>query len=259
MKIKPPVPLVSDRRPEFIRNAHLERFMPFYEQYKPAFAAGGVAAAVLILFAILYARHSGQVAEQSSARFRDAMSMYNYRVPPPGSETNAPVASDEEKWQKAHGGFQLVHDSYPGSRLAPAALYYMGNCRYHLKQYSQALEAYEQFLSQYPRDPLAPEAWLAKGDCLDQLARQQDAYDAYKKVMEKGGPLAADASLGVARVLLKLTETDRNRWGEAVDILNRLSAQQTPQGARARALRRLLGDLSPKPKPAAAANAAPAR
>lgn len=257
MKFKAPAPLIPSRGPNLLSRLPLDKFMPFYEQYKPAFAAGGVALAVLLLFAILYARHSGQVAEQSSARFRDALNMYNFRVPPPGSDTNAPVSSDEEKWSKAHAGFQLVHDSYPGSRLAPMALYYMGNCRYRLKQYSQALEAYEQFVSRYGRHALAAEAWLAKGDCLDQLGRQQEAYDAYKKVMEKGGPLAAEASLGVARVLLKLTETDRNRWGEAVDILNRLSAQQTPQGARARALRRLLGDLSPKPAPAA--NAAPAR
>src|SRR5687767_2664021 len=159
--------------------------MPFFEQYKPAFAAGGVAVAVLILFAILYTRHSGQVEEQSSLRFREALNMYHFRVPPPGSDTNSPVATEEEKWQKAHGGFQLVHDSYPSSRLAPIALYYMGNCRYRLKQFSQALEAYEQFLARSSRHALAAEAWLAKGDCLDQLQRQQEAYDAYKKVMEK--------------------------------------------------------------------------
>ena len=222
-----------------------ERLLELFEQYKPAVAAGGVAAVVLVLFVVLYLRHSSQVTARSSELFRNALSFYTYKMPPPGSDAVPAVGSDEEKYQRAQAIFQQIHDTYPGSALAPGALYYVGNCRYRLKQYTQALEAYEMFLARYHRHLLAPEAWLAKGDCLEQLSRFPEAYDAYRKVYDGGGALAYEGALGASRCLLKLTETDRNRWSEAVDLLNRLASGSSARGAHeSRGLRKLLADLS---------------
>lgn len=239
-----------------------ERLLELFEEYKPAVAAGGVAIVVLLLFGILYIRHSHQVTARSSELFRNALSFYTYRMPPPGSDQMPAVSSDEEKYQRAQAIFQQIHDTYPGSKLAPGALFYVGNCRYRLKQYTQALEAYELFLGRFRRHPLAAQARLAKGDCLEQLSRFPEAYDAYRAVFDGGGPLSYEGALGASRCLLKLTETDRNRWSEAVDLLNKLASGASPRGAReSRALRKLLADLSeaapkaaekPKPAPATA-------
>jgi len=247
MKLKPIRPLEARKPIPIPQWVPQERIRELYEQYKPAVAAGGVALAVLFLFGILYVRHGREVAERSSQLYRDGLGLYNYRIPPPSAEVTPVVASDEEKYQRAQGVFQQIHETYPGSRLAPIALYYVGNCRFRLKQYSQALEAYDLFLSRYPRHVLAAQASLGKGDCLEQLSRYQEAYTAYHSVMDADGPLAYEGSLGTARCLLKLTESDRSRWSEAVDILNRLATGKSLAGARSsRELRKLLADLMPR-------------
>jgi tetratricopeptide (TPR) repeat protein len=267
VKLKPIKPLESGAPVQMPKWVHAERLRELYELYKPAVAAGGVALAVLLLFAVLYVRHSGEVAERSSQLYRDGLNLYNYRIPPATSEVTPMVASDEEKYTKAQAIFQQIHETYPGSRLAPAALYYVGNCRFRLKQYSQALDAYELFLSRYPRHVLADEATLGKGDCLEQLSRYQDSYTAYRAVFDHGGPLAYEGGMGAARCLLKLTESDPARWSEAVDILNKLSTGKAEGGAKAaREMRKLLTDLmprkgsaQPRPQPApAAGNPVPA-
>lgn len=263
MKLRPIRPLESRPATPLALPSWIprERLLELFEQYKPAVAAAGVAVVVLVLFAILYVRHSRQVTERSSELFRNALSFYTYKMPPPGSDVMPAVGSDEEKYQRAQAIFQQIHDTYPGSRLAPGALYYVGNCRYQLKQYTQALESYDLFLSRFRRHPLAAQARLAKGDCLEQLSRFPEAYDAYRAVFDAGGPLAYEGALGASRCLLKLTETDRNRWSEAVDLLNKLASGSSPRGAReSRALRKLLADLSEAaPRPAdAPARSAPA-
>jgi TolA-binding protein len=177
--------------------------------------------------------------------FREATNLYAYRIPPPDAEGLPLVASEEEKFQRAGQSFQQLADTYPGSRLAPLALYYSGNCRYRLKQYSGALEAFDQFIARFPRQSLVGQAHVAKGDCLEQLGRYPDAFQAYQLAAPGAGPVSAEARLGMARCLLKISETDRARWSEAVDLLNRLAAEPDGYAARSsREIRKLLADLS---------------
>ncbi|MEK7767348.1 MAG: hypothetical protein AAB368_14045, partial [bacterium] len=86
---------------------------------------------------------------------------------------------------------------------------------------------------------------VAKGDCLEQLGRYPEAYQAYQLAASGPGPVSAEARLGMARCLLKIAETDRARWSEAVDLLNRLAAEPDGYAAKAsREIRKLLTDLS---------------
>ncbi|MEK7477345.1 MAG: tetratricopeptide repeat protein [Candidatus Coatesbacteria bacterium] len=269
MKLKPIKPLELRKQIVIPKWVHEERLRELYELYKPAVAASGVALAVLLLFGILYIRHGSEVTQRSSQLYREALNLYNYRIPPATSDVTPLVASDEEKYVKAQNLFQQIHETYPGSRLAPEALYYVANCRFRLKQYSQALEAYDLLLSRFPRHILADQATLGKGDCLEQLSRYQESYTAYKVVIDHDGPLAYEGCLGATRCLLKLTESDSTRWSEAVEILNKLATGKSAAGARAaRELRKLLADLMPKkgsasaqpaePRPQPAATAQPA-
>lgn len=265
MKLKPLKPLGSETRTPLPAWVQLDVIRPYLEEYRGALAAGAVVAAVLLVFALLYVRHTHTVAERSSQIFREAINVYNYRIPPPDGETTPAFATDEEKFSRALQAFQSLSETYPSADLAPVSLFYVGNCRFRLKQYTQALDSYDQFLSRYRRHTLVPAATLGKGDCLEQLARFQEAYAAYKQVMDGGSDLAYEGALGTARCLLKLTETDRNRWSEAVDILNRLAAAPAGYGGKSsRSLQKLLSDLSPAkqssstpaPRPAAASGAA---
>jgi len=258
MKLKPLKPLAPGERAAMPSWIPIDEIRPYLDEYRGALAAGAVVAAVLLVFGLLYVRHTHTVAERSSQIFREAINVYNYRIPPPDGETVPTFASDEEKYTRALQAFQSLSETYPSADLAPAALFYVGNCRYRLKQYTQALDAFDQFLTRYRRHSLAPSATLGKGDCLEQLARFQEAYTAYKSVMDGAGPLAYEGAIGTARCLLKLTETDRNRWSEAADILHRLSADTTGYGGKtSRELQKLLSDLSTAAPRPAAAGAAP--
>lgn len=258
MKLKPLKPLAPGERAAMPSWIPMDEIRPYLDEYRGALAAGAVVAAVLLVFGLLYVRHTHTVAERSSQIFREAINVYNYRIPPPDGETVPAFASDDEKYSRALQAFQSLSETYPSADLAPVALFYVGNCRYRLKQYTQALDAFEQFLTRYRRHSLAPSATLGKGDCLEQLARFQEAYTAYKSVMDGAGPLAYEGAIGTARCLLKLTETDRNRWSEAADILHRLSADTTGYGGKtSRELQKLLSDLSTAAPRPAAGGAAP--
>lgn len=253
MKLKPIQPLAPPRPtigktgiaiPEWVP---LEKTRELYGRYRSGVAAGGVIAVVLIVFGLLYLRHRHNVAEQSSRRFEEAYRVYSYVIPPADSQTVPMVATEEEKYQRARQGFQLVSDTYPGSEFAPVALYYAGNCLYQLKQFSQALEAYDQFLARYPGHRMAPQAHLGRANSLEQLSRYQEALVSYRTVGNGDSPLAFEGNIGAALCMLRLGETDRKMTGEAIATLNRLAAGEMQYAARtSRGLRRLLADLAPE-------------
>jgi len=225
----------------------MEKIKAFIEQYKAGVVAGAVVAGILLIFAILYIRHQGNVSQLSTARFRDAYAVYSYRVPPPGGDTVSQFASEEEKFARAMQAFQAISDSFPGSRLAPVALYYVGNCQYRLRQYTQALDTFDQFMTRYPGHRMAIQAQLGRGDCLEQLGRYKESLEAYEKVASGGTYLAPDGLLGGIRCRLRLSQTDGAKWSEAFATLNKMAADKdAPSGRTARELRKLLVDLQAK-------------
>lgn len=225
----------------------MERIKAFIEQYKAGVVAGGVVAGILVIFAVLYARHQASVAQMSTARFRDAYAVYSYRLPPAGSETVSQFGSEEEKYAKAMQAFQAISDSFPGSKLAPAALYYAGTCQYRLRQYTQSLDTFDQFMNRYPGHRMAVQAQLGRGDCLEQLGRYKESLEAYEKVAASGTYLSPDGLLGGIRCRLRLSQTDGAKWSEAFTVLNRMAGEKdTPAGRSARELRKLLVDLQAK-------------
>ena len=252
MKLRPLKPLEEHRNPiqtlqGMQERIPMEKIKAFIEQYKAGVVAGGVVAGILLIFAILYIRHQGSVAQLSTTRFRDAYAVYSYRVPPPGSDTVSQFSSEEEKYARAMQAFQAISDSYPGSRLAPVALYYVGSCQYRLRQYTQALDTFDQFVSRYPGHRMAVQAGLGRGDCLEQLGRYKESLEAYEKVAASGSYLVPDGLLGSVRCRLRLSQTDGAKWSEAFATLNRMAAEKdAPSGRAAREMRKLLVDLQAK-------------
>ena len=232
----------------------LDEMKASLEKNKAGIAAGAVIAVILTLFVILYVRHRIVVGERSSALFQQAQRFYMYRVPREGGEVNAPVTSEEEKYQRAQQMFQQLLDTYPGSRLAPAALVYLGNSSYKLRQYTSALEAYDKFITNYPRHEFAPEINAARGDCLEQLGRHKEALESYRKAMKSKSPVAYEASLGGVRCLLKLVELDKQNqqmwWDEARRIIGTVGAGEDGYGKRAaKSIEKLLMDFSQNTEP----------
>ena len=237
------------RLPSWINGEKQDKVRELFEQNKAGVAAGGVILGVVLIFMVLYMRHQSTVEEKASSFFREGQGIYTYRIPAAESGVNQLVASDEEKYSKAGQYFQQIVENFPGSRYAPVSLFYIGNCRYRLRQYAAALESYDQFLGRYPRHYLAAQATLGKADALEQLGRHPEALEAYRKVMTGRNTHASEASLGVVRCLLKMTEIDKPKaqvyWQEAGGILQALVDGKDPYGQKAsRVMQKLLNDLS---------------
>ena len=249
-QVKRPVEkALNFRLPSWINQENQDKVRRLFEENKAGVAAGGVILVVALIFMVLYMRHQSTVEERSSAFFREGQGIYSYVIPAADSGVAQLVASDEEKYAKASQYFQQIVENYPGSRYAPAALFYMGNCRFRTRQYAAALESYDQFLGRFSRHTFANQALLGKGDALEQLGRHTEALEAYRKVMSGRNPFVSEASLGAVRCLLKMTELDRQKgqqyWQEASGILQTLMNGQDEYGKKAsRVLQKLLTDLS---------------
>ena len=249
-QIKRPVEkALNFRLPSWINRENQDMLRNQFEENKAMVAAGGVILVVFLVFLVAYMWHQSSNNARASAFFREGQGLYSYRIPAPDSGVTQLVASEEEKYAKAGQYFQQIAENYPGSRYAPAALFYMGNCRYRVRQYAAALESYDQFLGRYSRHYFANQAWLGKGDALEQLGRHPEALEAYRKVMSGRNPFVSEASLGAVRCLLKMTELDRTKsqqyLQEAGGILQNLTNGQDEYGKKtSRIVQKLLTDLS---------------
>jgi len=256
MKLKPVRPLPSPRilekagikLPEWLPLERLMNWRDLVEKYRAGLAAGGVVAAVLLVFVLLYVRHRSTVTERSASIFQQAFGMYSYQIPAPDSEVVPMVASEEEKYSRAMQAFQQLSDTYPGAKLAPVALIYTGNCRFRLKQFPQALESFDLFLARYPHHAMAAQAHLGRADCLAQLGRTQEALLSYSQAIKANTFVADEGRMGAVRCLIQIAEAEKNnsKMGEASALLNQMSSGSGYGASWSRSLRKLLGDLNTK-------------
>ena len=74
---------------------------------------------------------------------------------------------------------------YPGSGYTPAALYWLGNARYALRQYREAIDSYQQLLDRYARHSRAPEAMLALASCQLELKDGNAARATWRALVQR--------------------------------------------------------------------------
>ena len=75
---------------------------------------------------------------------------------------------------------------------------------YSSGKYNEALNAYDQFISEYPKHQLVPAALLGKAYCFEGLGEYKKADGQYMKV-QKGYPNSVwneEAAKGIARIAL---------------------------------------------------------
>jgi outer membrane protein assembly factor BamD len=65
-------------------------------------------------------------------------------------------AYEDKDYKEALEHFQSLKDNYPFSKYAILAELKIGDCHYHLKQYSEAIFAYEEFEKLHPRNEAMP-------------------------------------------------------------------------------------------------------
>lgn len=85
---------------------------------------------------------------------------------------------------------------YPDSKLAPAALFYLGSSRYAQKDYKGAMTQLQGMVQKYPTHPRAPDALLVIAGCQVELNNRPGAKTSLQRIVKdyKGTPAADTAA-----------------------------------------------------------------
>ena len=98
-----------------------------------------------------------------------------------------PTAAENKVYEAALNQFKLGNYSaaistlqgllvtYPESKLAPNAQYWIGESYYGKQKFSEAVEAWNTLLKDYPSSDKLPDARVKKGMALEKLGRRSQA------------------------------------------------------------------------------------
>jgi tol-pal system protein YbgF len=100
----------------------------------------------------------------------------------------------------AISAFQGFLVTYPSSKLAPSAQYWIGNAHYAQRDFKQAIAAQQRVLSAWPDDPKAPDAMLNIASSQEAIGDRRGAQKTLEGLMKRypGSPAAASAKQRLA-------------------------------------------------------------
>ena len=117
----------------------------------------------------------------------------------PAAETKAYEAALNQfklgNYALAISTFQGFLVTYPASKLAPSAQYWIGNAHFAQRDYKQAIAAQQRVLSAWPEDAKAPDALLNIASAQDALGDRRGAQKTLEGLLMKHpqSPAAASA------------------------------------------------------------------
>lgn len=85
----------------------------------------------------------------------------------------------------ATDGFKIYRESFPDSPLADNALYWIGECSFSQRKYSEAIDAFNELILNYPQGDKIAAAYLKKGLALAELGRTDEALVVFKLLVSK--------------------------------------------------------------------------
>jgi tol-pal system protein YbgF len=118
---------------------------------------------------------------------------------PPAAETKAYEAALNQfklgNYPLAISAFQGFLVTYPSSKLAPSAQYWIGNAHFAQRDYKQAIAAQQRVLSAWPDDAKAPDAMLNIASAQDAMGDRRGAQKTLEGLLGKypASPAAASA------------------------------------------------------------------
>jgi tol-pal system protein YbgF len=95
----------------------------------------------------------------------------------------------------AIAAFQGFLVTYPTSKLAPSAQYWIGNAHFAQRDYKQAVAAQQRVLASWPDDPKAPDAMLNVASAQEAMGDRRGAQKTLEGLLARypGSPAAASA------------------------------------------------------------------
>ena len=130
----------------------------------------------------------------------------------PGADAG-PTEAEKKAYESALNHFKLGNysaaidmlqgmlTSYPNSKLAPNAQYWIGMGYSGRRDYRQAIAAHQKVIAGWPSDPKASDAMLSIASSQEALGERAAAQKTLQEVMAKypGTPAAANAKLRLAQ------------------------------------------------------------
>jgi outer membrane protein assembly factor BamD (BamD/ComL family) len=148
-----------------------------------------VVGAVAVVYGILNQRHNQQAALLES----EASRHFSAIRPTMGSDNSM-------EYGKALALYQGIVSTYPGTKGAAVAQYYVGNAYRKLKQWDKAIVSYRDFLKKYPSHRLVPSVYLSLGYTYLENGKAAEAIAEFEAATRvEGAPIAAQASFEAGR------------------------------------------------------------
>jgi len=99
----------------------------------------------------------------------------------------------------ATDGFKIYRDSFPDSPLADNALYWIGECLFSQRKFSEAVDEFNNLILDYPQGDKIAAAYLKKGISLAELRRKDEALVVFKLLISKY-PLEEEARIAQEKI-----------------------------------------------------------
>lgn len=103
------------------------------------------------------------------------------------------------EYQPAIQAFQQFLKQYPKSPQRDEAQFWIAECRYGTKDFTQAIKDYQKFVEQFPKSSHAPQAVLKQGDGFLNLQMKDEAKVFYKKLVQDY-PHSQEASMAKGKL-----------------------------------------------------------
>ncbi|HET8580221.1 MAG TPA: tol-pal system protein YbgF [Nitrospiraceae bacterium] len=88
-------------------------------------------------------------------------------------------------YEAALAGFRLFLEMHPRSSLASSAQYWIGECEFRLRRYTDALTSFYDVMSRYPKSPKHAGATLKIGLIYAKLGQQKNSRIVLERVVDQ--------------------------------------------------------------------------
>jgi tol-pal system protein YbgF len=111
-------------------------------------------------------------------------------------------------FELAIDGFKMYREQFPESPIADNSLYWIGECYFSQKKYTEAIEQFNELLLNYPRGDRIPAAYLKKGISLMELRKKEESLIVFKLLISKY-PLEEETRIAQQKIRELLLENER--------------------------------------------------
>jgi tol-pal system protein YbgF len=155
------------------------------------------------------ARESPPTAEEKKPPEKEQPAPSPVQNPPPVSPPSGLSPQDvyntayadylKGNFDLAMDGFKIYRDSFPDSPLADNALYWIGECYFSQRKFTEAVDAFNELILNYPQGDKIAAAYLKKGLALAELGRTEEALVVFKLLTSKY-PLEEEARIAQEKI-----------------------------------------------------------